>query len=132
MTKVLNRGLKAYGEVRAQNLGFIAGERVGGTVTQATNKSTAVTLNRVCGTITMNGAALNAGVEVSHTVNNNTVNAGDVVVVSIRSGATAGAYAVTVDAVANGSFRVSLSNQSAGNLSEAIVYNFAVIKAVSN
>jgi hypothetical protein len=130
--KVLNRGLRAYGEVEAQSLGFVAGRKVGGVVTQATNKATAVTLDKVCGTVTMNGAALAAGVEVSHTVNNATVKAGDVVVVSIKSGATAGAYNAQVDAVADGSFRVSISNQSAGSLSEAIVYNFAVIKSVAN
>jgi hypothetical protein len=132
MTKVLNRGLKAYGEVRAQGLGFIAGEKVGGAVTQATNKSTAVTLNKMCGTVTMNGAALAAAAEVAHTVNNSLVLAGDVVVVSIRSGATAGAYVITVDAVANGSFRVALGNQSAGSLSEAVVYNYAIIRASNN
>ena len=130
--KVLNRGLRAFGQVQAKLLGYIEGKGIGGAVTQATSKSTGVTLNKPCGTVTMHNAALGAGAEVAHTVTNSTVKAGDVVVVSIRSGATAGAYLVSVGAVANGSFSVTLSNASAGSLSEAVVYNFAVIRATNS
>ena len=55
----------------------------------------------------------------------------DVVYVCISSGATAGAYNVQVDAVAAGSCRISVGNMSAGPLSEAIVLNYVVIKAVN-
>lgn len=127
--KVLNRGLRAFGEIQGRIIGYIQGQGIGGAVTQATSKSTAVTLNRPCGTVTMNNAALAAAAEVAHTVNNNQVKAGDVVVVSIRSGATAGAYTINVGATANGSFSVTLGNVSAGSLSEAVVYNFAIIRA---
>jgi hypothetical protein len=113
----------------SNGIGYQTGS--GAAVTQATNKATGVTINALCGTITMNGAALNAGVEVSFTVTNNKVAATDVPVLAIKSGATAGAYLVTVGAVANGSFAVSVSNASAGNLSEAIVLNFAIIKSVA-
>lgn len=111
-------------------LGYATG--AGGAVTQSTDKTTGVTLNKICGAITTNNATLNAGVEVSFTLTNSTIAATDVVVASIKSGATAGAYALTVDAVAAGSCRISLSNQSAGNLGEAIVINFAVVKAVAS
>ena len=103
----------------------------GGTVTQATSKSTGVTLNKRCGQITMNNAALSAAAEVSFTFTNSTIAATDVVVTAISSGATAGAYNTHVDAIAAGSCRISITNFSAGPLSEAIVLNFAVIKAVN-
>lgn len=107
------------------------GTGAGGTVTQATSKSTGATLNTVSGQITMNGAALAAAAEVSFTLTNSAVAATDVVMVSIASGATAGAYSVQCDAVAAGSCRISVGNRSTGSLSEAIVLNFVVIKGVN-
>lgn len=111
-------------------VGYSSG--AGSTVTQQTNKSTGVTINKTCGQITMNGAALAAGAEVAFTVTNSTVAATDVVIVNIQSVGTAGSYLVSVGAVSNGSFSVTVSNASAGSLSQAIVLNFAVIKSVSN
>lgn len=109
-------------------IGYMTG--AGSTVTQATSKSTGVTLNNVCGQITMNGAALAAGAEVKFTVTNSAVAATDVVIVNHASGGTAGSYLVGIAAVAAGSFDIVVSNVS-GSLSEAIVLNFAVIKAVN-
>ena len=99
----------------------------GGTITQASSKSTGVTLNTHTGQITMNGAALAAGVEVTFTVTNSTVGAADVVVLNHGSAGTAGSYLVGISAVASGSFKATVSNASGGSLSEAIVLNFAVI-----
>jgi hypothetical protein len=103
----------------------------GGTVTQGTSKSTGVTLSKRCGQITMNNAALAAAAEVSFTLTNSTIAATDVVMVSIASGATAGAYSVQCDATAAGSCRISVGNRNAGSLGEAIVLNFVVIKSVA-
>lgn len=100
-----------------------------GTVTQATNKATGVTLDKAAGAITMNNASLAAATEVSFTVTNSKVKATDVPVVAIASGGTAGAYSVNVDAVAAGSFQVSVSNLTAGALGEALVLNFVVVGA---
>ena len=83
-------------------IGYATG--AGSTVTQATSKSTGVTINAICGAITMNGAALANGVNAGFTVTNSSVAAADVVVVNIKSGSTASAYNLTVDAVAAGSF----------------------------
>ena len=102
----------------------------GGTVTQATNKATGVTLNKRCGQITLNNASLAAATEVSFTLTNSVIAATDVVMICIGSGATAGAYTVQCDAVAAGSCRISVGNMSSGSLSEAIVLNFVVIKSV--
>lgn len=114
----------------ASAIGYASG--TGGTVTQATNKSTAVTLNARCGQITTNNASLSAAAEVSFTLNNTYIAATDVVSVCIASGATAGAYNVQVDAVATNSCRISLSNLSTGPLGEALVLNFVVIKSVAS
>ena len=105
----------------------------GGTVTQGagSGKATGVTLNKRCGQITMNNASLAAAAEISFTLTNSTIAATDVVYTCIASGATAGAYNTQVDAVANGSCRISVGNKSAGPLSEAIVLNFVVIKSVN-
>jgi hypothetical protein len=103
--------------------------RAGGAVTQATNKSTGVTLNALCGTITTHAAALGATTSVSFTLTNSLIAVGDLVIVNIVSGATAGSYSVIVEAMAAGSCAFHLRNTSAGSLSEALVLNFGVIKA---
>lgn len=97
-----------------------------GTVTQGTSKSTGVTVNAASGTITMHNASLAAAAEVSFTVTNDKVKATDVPCIAIKSGATAGAYSISVDAVADGSFQISISNLTAGALGEAIVINFVI------
>ncbi len=99
------------------------------TVTQATSKSTGVTCAGLNGTITMNGAALGATTSVAFTVTDTHVEAGDTVVLSFKSGNTANSYSVFADAVAAGSFSVSVRNYTGGSLSEAVVLNFAVLKA---
>lgn len=113
----------------ALGIGYRTG--AGGTVTQATNKTTGVTLSRPSGQITMNGAALAAGAEATFTVTNTVVEAPDVIIVNHGSAGTSGAYLVGVGAVAAGSFDIVVSNVSGGSLSEAIVLNFAVIKGAS-
>jgi len=110
-------------------IGYVAGN--GGAVTQATSKSTGVTLNKPCGAITTHNAALADGAEVTFTVTNSEVAATDVVVACIKSGGTSGAYVLGVTAVAAGSFDLTLGNVSGGSLSQAVVINFVVIKAAA-
>ena len=112
--------------------GKLAGPTTGGTVTQATSKSTGVTLNTESGQITMKNAQLDAGVEVTFTVTNDKIAAEDVVVVNHGSAGTAGSYLVGVSTVAAGSFKVTVTNASAGNLREAIVINFVALKGASS
>lgn len=104
----------------------------GGTVTQATSKSTGVTLNKVTGQITMNGAALAAAAEVAFTLTNDQIEAADVVVVCIASGGSSASYGVAVTAVAAGSCEMTLANWSAGSLSEAVKLNFVVLKGATS
>lgn len=110
-------------------IGYTTG--AGGAVTQATSKSTGVTLNKLTGAVTMHNAQLVDGAEVSFTVTNSTVAATDCVIAQHSSAGTAGAYLVNANAVAAGSFAVTVSNVSGGNLSEAIVIRFFVLKGVS-
>ena len=62
-----------------------------GAVTQATSKSTGVTLNKSAGKITMNGAALGAGATALFTLTNSMISAKDVLIVNVGSGGTSGA-----------------------------------------
>jgi hypothetical protein len=98
------------------------------TVTQLTNKSTGVTLNAYSGTITMNNASLANATAVAFTLTNSAIGASDVVVCALKSGNTASSYILTVDATALGSCKFNLYNFTGGSLSEAVVFNFAVIK----
>ncbi len=125
------QGMKADSArlTNARNPAFVAGQ--GGTVTQLTSKSTGVTLNTLCGAITMHNAALAAAAEVSFVVTNSTVAITDVPVVAIRSVGTVGSYMLCVSAVAAGSFTVSIGNVSAGSLSQALVLNFIITKSVA-
>ena len=100
----------------------------GGVVTQATNKSTGVQLDRRCGQITMNNASLAAAAEVSFTLTNSHIEAADNINVNIASGATTNSYGIFVDAVAAGSCRIHVRNFTGGALAEALVINFGVIK----
>lgn len=110
-------------------VGYATG--AGGAVTQITSKATGVTLSKPSGAITMNAAALAAATTVSFVLTNTFIALTDVVVVSVRSGGTVGAYTVNITATAAGSCTISLRNETVGSLSEAVVLNFAVIKAVA-
>lgn len=116
-----------FTDLRDNKAGYVTGD--GGAVTQSTSKSTAVTLSKKCGQITLNGAALAADTTVSFTLTNTTVAATDIIVLNHVSGGTAGSYLLNAQAGA-GSASINVRNITSGSLSEAIVIGFAVIKAV--
>ncbi len=97
-----------------------------GTVTQATSKSTAVTLNKSAGQITMNAASLNGTTNVTFTLNNSLISAKDVLILNVASG-TAGSYNVWVSGLSAGAASITLRNISGGALAEAVQINFAII-----
>jgi hypothetical protein len=109
-------------------LGYTAAAQ--GTVTQGVSKAEPVTLNKSAGQITMNGATLNATTNVTFTLNNSTIGAKDVTILNVAAGATAGAYNCWISSKATGSCTITVRNISGGNLSEAVVINFAVIHCV--
>lgn len=113
----------------SEELGYAVAAQ--GVVTQATSKSTAVTLNKSAGQITTNNAALGATTTVTFTFNNSTISANDTVIVTVAAGATAGAYNAWVTGLNAGSATIALRNITGGSLSEAVVLNFAVIHCLS-
>ena len=98
-----------------------------GTVTQATSKSTAVTLNTSAGQITMNNAALASVTNVTFTLNNSLISSNDILILNVSGGATSGAYNCWVSGLGAGTASITLRNISGGSLSEAVVINFALI-----
>ena len=99
-----------------------------GTVTQATSKSTAVTLNKSAGTITMNNASLATATNATFTLNNSFISSNDTVILTISGGQTTpGSYNVFANSLSTGSVSITLRNISGGTLSEAVAINFALI-----
>ena len=109
-------------------IGYSAG--AGSTVTQATNRTTGVTLSKAVGQITTSSGSLAAGVEAEFTVTNTLVGAYDVIILSITPGGTGTPFAY-VSTVAAGSFKITVSNLHASTAdTSADVINFALIKGV--
>lgn len=106
-------------------LGYGTGS--GGAVTQATSRTTGVTLNKTNGAITLVSAAGTATYQ-TFTVTNSTVAATDTIVVNQKSGTDK--YIILVTAVAAGSFNITFAT-TGGTTTEQPVFNFAVIKAVT-
>ena len=109
-------------------IGYATG--AGGTVTQATSKATAFTLSKLTGTITFVADALASQTTVSASWTNTFIAATDLVVFTHISGGTLGAYLVAITC-GSGTATIYLRNTTAGSLSEAPVFRFAIIKSVS-
>lgn len=104
----------------------------GGVVTQATNRSTGVTLNKISGAITTNTASLAAEAAATFTVTNTQCFADDIVLVAIAGGSNGGNTTVSVTTIAAGSFQVTVANQNAsggGAETGAIIINYLIMKA---
>ena len=108
-------------------IGYATG--AGGTVTQATSRTTGVTLNTPTGDITMFSAAGSA-TPAAFTVTNSAVAGSDIIALNIRSGAS-NVYNLVVTTVAAGSFTVTFWT-TGGTATDAPVIQFAVIKGVTN
>ena len=117
-----------FTNLNTDKAGYITGE--GGTVTQGTSKSTAVTLSKKCGQITMHNASLAAATTVSFTLTNTTIVATDLLVLNHVNGGTAGSYLLNAQC-GSGSATINVRNITAGALAEAIVIGFAVVKVVT-
>ena len=115
-----------------QEIGYAAGAQ--GTVTQLTDKSTGVTLNKSAGRITMNNAALAGGAVATFTLTNSLISTNDTIIVcvsSVTTGSTAGAYTTYVSNMTAGSAAITLRNLSATSYSEAVIINYAIIHGAS-
>jgi hypothetical protein len=113
----------------SQEIGYSAAGQ--GAVTQLTDKSTAVTLNKSAGQITMNAASLAATTNVTFTLNNNLITAKDVIIVNVTGVATASAYNSWVANMTTGSASITLRNTTGGALAESVVLNYAIIHCPS-
>lgn len=121
------------GEIVATKPFGYGGSGVGGTVTQATSRTTGVTLNKLSGQITLFASTSLAGhASNEFTLTNSYIDATDVVHVCFASGLTSAQYGVTVTAVSAGSCKITVSNFSnSATPTDTPVLNFVVIKGVN-
>lgn len=110
-------------------IGYATG--AGGTVTQLTDKSTTVTLNKICGKITTHNANLNAGASVTFLLANSTIENADAIVVNVNGSVMGVKYRLDYGTYNSGAAYINITNVTASNLADAIDLNFVVIKAVT-
>lgn len=106
------------------------GAGTGGVVTQLTSKSTAVTLNKRCGTITTHNQSMAGGDVATFVFNNLTFDASDNMILNVVSG-TNGAYCLGLDSMNTNYCRVTIKNITNGTIAEAIQIRFTIIKSVN-
>lgn len=107
-------------------MGYAAG--AGGTVTQLTNKTTAVQIDKPSGEIVTHNESVANGSTKLFTVTNNKISIGDNVILSHKSGGTFEAYMIRAMNIQNGSFQISIWNLTGGPLAQAVTIAFTVIK----
>ena len=111
-------------------LGYGGPTGTGGVVTQATNKATAVTLNKMTGQITLNAASLNSVTPVTFILNDSFIAANDIIICNHFSAGTVGPYRITAQPTGAGTANITVSQDSGGALAEAIVVQFFIFKLV--
>jgi hypothetical protein len=119
-------GVTNWFSVSVSGFGYPTG--MGGAVTQGTSRTTAVTLNKVCGAITLFSAAGSATF-ATFTVNNSMVAANDTIRLTQQSGTT-DIYHLIAKAGA-GSFTINFAT-TGGTTTEQPVINFAIIKGANS
>jgi len=110
-------------------IGYATG--AGGTVTQGTSRATGVTLNKLCGNITMFSAAVAAQAVSTFTLTNSFIAATDMIVIQHISTTNGGAWNFSVVAAA-GSAAITVRNVTTASITEATPLKFVVIKAVTS
>jgi hypothetical protein len=117
--------LTAAGNLTMHMATFGYGAGAGGSVTQSLSKTTAVTVNKPSGLITMNNASLAAGTSVEFALNNSTLTAVDQVLV--RPNGFTG-YAVEVSYFNSATEVVLRVTNKGATRGDALGILFAVIK----
>ena len=108
-------------------LGYASGS--GGTVTQDTDKNTAITLNKLCGTINTSNSALTAGQSVIFVLNNTYITQIDTCIITPYYGYVPfNNYRIEVVGNGSGNVRIRITNISSGTLSDILIFNFIVLK----
>lgn len=114
-------------------VGLGYGPGAGGTVTQATSKSTAVTLNKPSGKIAMAAGAIAPGAAIQFQLINSCITGGDTIDVVFASGISSIAnYTISKYVNDAGGCYISLRNNSASSLDELIVLKFNVMKGANS
>ena len=117
--------------IGASGIGYILGQ--GGTVTQATSKSTTVTLNKLTGQITLHNQSMASGAQAAFNFFNSTIGDHDIVLVQIAGPLLSGVtnYDVKVGEITAGGCSIAIKNVSGGTLAESPVLNFIVLKGTT-
>lgn len=110
-------------------IGYTTG--AGGTVTQLTSRTTSVTLNELCGNITMFSAAQAANAIITFTLTNSFIAATDYLLVQHISATNGGAWVFSTVCAA-GSATITITNSSNASITSATPLRFFVLKAVTN
>ena len=92
-----------------------------GTVTQASNHTTGVTINATSGRITLAASALAAATNAEFTVTNSTVTANSIILITVQDENTTDNAQLTActHTIASGSFKISLHNPAATGATSA-------------
>ncbi len=99
-----------------------------GTVTQITAITTGVTLNKQSGLITTVSSTLAAGANASFTVTNSKCFSDSVIMLTVDDSASAGLAKLNVQNIANGSFKVNITNIHGANaFNNVIKIHFSII-----
>jgi hypothetical protein len=120
----------------SQSFGY-AGDGTGGTIPQGGTRTTGVTLNKICGDITLVSASIPGLNSQRFTLTNSTIGATDMVQVCLVGGSAAGTgpttstYDVGVLRVAEGACDIVVHNtNNSASSTEPLVIRFMVIKGV--
>jgi len=122
--------LQSAGSIKSisptEGIGY--GTGAGSNVSQLTSRTTGVTINKVCGRISLFTSA-NSTTYRSFTVTNSTVSQNDTIIVCQKAGA--GLHKIHVTGVFDGSFIISTATISDTSVATP-VFNFTVIKSVAS
>ena len=116
---ILTTGVTGYG-----------GTGSGGTVTQATSRTTGVTLNAPNGEITLFSTTTTAGQQTTFQLSNSNLVATDHLVLEQKTGT--GLYVLNVTQKAAGLFNITVYTPAAVGVAEAPVISFAIIKGTNS
>jgi hypothetical protein len=120
----------SIGSIKSSNstngIGYNPG--AGSSVTQLVSQSTGVTINNICGSISIFSFTPVLNTWYFFTVTNSSVSETDVIILNQRTGANK--YDIIITNVTNGTFQVGFSSIS-GIAAEAPIFNFAIIKSVT-
>ncbi len=116
-------------------IGHVSGSGVGGTAIQSPDKASPITLNKLTGRITLSNSLLASKSVVSFKFFNNMVSKHDIPLLALNDtdgGWFGSNYNIYIVNVSDGFFWCTLENKSTVSLSEAVSFNFEIIKGANS